>query len=415
MTLDPLVRSMGVALGIGLLVGAERERHKGEGALRSPAGVRTFALAALAGAVSFTIGGALVLSVALAGVVLLAAAGYWKSEGDDPGLTTEVSLLLTALLGALSVGHPALAAGSAVVVAVLLATRTPLHSFVRAGFTDAEARDALILASAALVVLPLLPDERVGPFHALNPHAIWLVVVLVLTIGAFGQVAVRLVGERFGLPIAGLASGFISSVATIGAFGARARKSPTALGGAAAGAILSTVATVIQMAAVVGATSAPTLRALAPSLVAAGVAAAAYGAVFTVALVRPPDDPAPTAPARAFSLLGALAFAAVVATVLLATAAMKTWFGDAGALAAATLAGFIDTHSAAISVAALVADGKLSPAEATRPILAGFLANTVSKALFAATSGGRPFALRVIPGLVLVVIAAWAGTLLPAF
>ncbi|MDE2357573.1 MAG: MgtC/SapB family protein [Alphaproteobacteria bacterium] len=409
MTIDPRVMSFTVALGIGLLIGAERERHKGKGPSRAAAGVRTFALVSLAGAVSLSLGDAIALAVTLAGVAVLATAGYRNGSGGDPGLTTEISLVLTTLLGALSMKAPALAAGLAVAVAVLLATRSPLHRFVQAGFTDAEARDALILASAALVVLPLLPDRTLGPFNAFNPHAIWLVVVLVLAIGAAGHVAVRLVGERFGLPIAGFASGFVSSVATIGALGARARETPTALGGAAAGAILSTVATILQMGVVIGATSMPTLRALTPSLAAAGVAAIAYAAIFTVLLIRRDDAAARAIPVRAFSLTGALTFAATVASVMLAAAALKTWYGGAGVLAAAALAGFADTHSAAISVAALVADGKLPQGDAILPILAAFLTNTISKAAFAVSSGGRAYALRVIPGLILVGIAALAG------
>ena len=416
MTLDPLVTSLGVALGAGLLIGAERERRKGEGASRGPAGVRTFALASLAGAISLVVAGFLGLGVTLAGVAVLAGAAYLRGRAsDDPGLTTEISLVLATLIGALSVTEPAIAAGAAVVVAVLLATRTTLHRFIRAGFTDAEARDALILASAALVVLPLLPDKSVGPFNALRPHAIWLVVVLILLIGTVGHIAARLIGERFGLAIAGLCSGFVSSVATIGALGARAKMAPESLGGAAAGAVFSTLATVIQMAVVIGATSVPTLRVLAPSLAAAGLTATAYAAVVTLGLARAPLAPAPSQPTRAFSLAGALVFAATVAAVSLAAAGLRRWFGDAGVLAAAALAGFADTHSAAISVATLVAEGQLSPPEATIPVLAGFLTNTLSKAVFAVGSGGRAYALRVVPGLALVAAAAWAGLLLPRF
>mgnify|MGYP000499957941 CR=1 FL=1 len=43
-----------VALGIGLLVGAERERRKGEGPFRRSAGIRTFTVCTLAGFVAQT-------------------------------------------------------------------------------------------------------------------------------------------------------------------------------------------------------------------------------------------------------------------------------------------------------------------------------------------------------------------------
>ena len=143
--------------------------------------------------------------------------------------------------------------------------------------TEDELNDALIFAGATLVVLPLVPDRPMGPYGALNPHSIWILVILVMAISAAGYVAVRLLGARFGLPIAGLASGFISSTATIGAMGARVGKSTDVLAAAVAGAVLSTVATIVQMALVLAATSMTTLRALSVPLICAGLAAVVYG------------------------------------------------------------------------------------------------------------------------------------------
>src|ERR1700746_2601822 len=96
--LDPLILSFAVALGIGLLIGTERERRKGEGPERAPAGLRTFALASLAGAMSVVTGGMPLLAVATAGIFGLAAFAYWRGEASDPGLTTEVALVSTLLL-----------------------------------------------------------------------------------------------------------------------------------------------------------------------------------------------------------------------------------------------------------------------------------------------------------------------------
>jgi len=94
------------ALGIGLLVGAERERRKGGGPSRAPAGIRTFTVASLAGAISVAVGGAVMLAVTVAGVAALTAIAYLRSRGDDPGLTTEIALILTALLGGLAISRP---------------------------------------------------------------------------------------------------------------------------------------------------------------------------------------------------------------------------------------------------------------------------------------------------------------------
>ena len=99
---DPVTLNLAVALGIGLLIGAERERRKGEGPSRSPAGIRTFTITSLAGAISFIVGGQVLLAIAIAGVIILTAAAYWRGREDDPGLTTEIALIVTALLGGLS-------------------------------------------------------------------------------------------------------------------------------------------------------------------------------------------------------------------------------------------------------------------------------------------------------------------------
>ena len=402
--------NLAVALGIGLLVGVERERRKGEGPSRSFAGIRTFTVASLTGATSFIVGGAALLATATGSVAILTAAAYWLGHEDDPGLTTEVALILTVILGGLSMPQPALAGGLAVTVAILLAARSPLHRFVRSVLTDDELKDALIFASATLVILPLVPDRPMGPYGALNPQSIWILVILIMAVSAAGYIAIRTVGARFGLPIAGLASGFISSTATIGAMGARVVRAKAVLAAAVAGAVLSTVATIVQMALVLAATSLTTLRNLSIPLVCAGVAAVAYGAIFTVLALRQKAEDQQQA-GRAFSLTTALAFALTLASILIASAALREWFGETGVILATALAGFVDTHAAAISVASLVATGKLHAAEASVPILTGLSTNTISKILFAATSGGRAFALRVIPGLIIVALAAWAGAL----
>ena len=402
--IDPIVLKFGAALGIGLLIGVERERRKGSGASRAPAGIRTFTVGSLAGAVSVVVGGQLMLAITTAGVFALIAIAYWRGNEKDPGLTTEIALTVTVMLGGLSMQNPALAAGLAVTLAILLAIKSRLHQFVSKMLTEDEIHDALILACATLVVLPLLPNRPMGPYAVLNPHAIWVIVILIMAIGAAGYVAVRLLGSRFGFPAAGLASGFISSAATIAAMGARAAKAENILAAAVAGAVLSTVALVLA------GTSIATLAALTVPLVCAGAVAAAYGAIFTVLALRETTEAAPQQ-GHAFSLRTAVVFAMTLSAILLASAALQDRFGENGILFAAAIAGFADTHSAAISVASLVASGKLAASDALLPILAAFSTNTISKVILAATSGDLSFAARVIPGLILVAVAAWAGAL----
>lgn len=406
--ISPLVLNLAVALGIGLLIGIDRERRKGTGPGRAPAGIRTFTITSLCGAVAVIAGGDLLLAVVTVGVFAMAGLAYWQARDQDPGLTTEAALVATVLLGGLAIHEPALAAGLGVIVAGLLTARTAIHRFVRSALTEEEVRDGLIFAGATLVVLPLLPDKTLGPYGALNPRTIWIVVVLVMAVSALGYIAVRLVGARFGLPLAGLVSGFVSSVATIGAMGARAAKSGDLLRPAVAGAVLSTVATFVQLSVLLAATSTATLMALSLPLACGGAAALLYGGVFTVLALRHKVE-RQDEPGHAFSLRSALLFAALLAVILLASAALDDWFGDAGVLAIAGLAGLADTHSPAVSVASLVASDRIDARGAVIPILAALTTNTLTKAIFAITGGGRAFATRVIPGLILVIAAAWAG------
>lgn len=406
----PLVVGFLVALGVGLLVGIDRERNKGDGPTRQAAGLRTFTLASLAGATAMAAGDEIVLAAVALGMVGFAGLSYWRAHDSDPGLTTETALVLTTLLGGLAIKQPEFAAGLGVVVAVLLAARSPLHRFVRSVLTDDELRDLLIFAAAALVVLPLLPDKPIGPYGALNLRTVWTIVILVMAVSALGYVAVRVVGPRYGLPLAGMASGFVSSSATIGAMGMRVKDEPELMKPAVAGAVLSSVATVVQLAILIAATNMPTLQALWLPLLFSGSAAVLYGGAFTLWALKQKTRQH-EAQGNAFSLTTALTFAVILAVVLLAAAAAQDWFGEAGVLVAASAAGFADTHSAAVSVASLVSDGRIKPPQTIIPVLAAFTTNTVTKMVFSVTAGGRLFALYVIPGLLLMLAAAWAGML----
>ncbi len=407
----PLI-GLAVALGIGLLIGAERERRKGEGPRRSQAGLRTFGLAGLAGACALFLGGAVLLAVVTGGVAAFAAVGHWRSRDRDPGMTTEIALVVTTLLGGLAVRDAAAASALGVCVAILLAARTRLHRFVKRVLSEEELEDGLVLGAAALVVLPFLPDRPMGPFAALNPHTLWLIVVLVMAVGAAAHVASRALGTRYGLPLAGFVSGFVSSTATIGAMASRAVREPLAARPAAAAAVLSTVATVVQLSAVLALTSPAVLTVLWPTLMGAGIAATAWGAVFTLLGLRAPPPAMETVQGRVFSVPAALGFATIVAVMLVVAAGVTRWAGDAGLVVACALAGFADTHAAAVSAASLVREGRIEATAAALPVLAAFTTNALMKSALAILHGDRRFIVQVVPGIALTVAGAWGAFLM---
>jgi uncharacterized membrane protein (DUF4010 family) len=190
--------------------------------------------------------------------------------------------------------------------------------------------------------------------------------------------------------------------------GSRAIRSPELGKSAASGAVLATVATVIQMVFILLVTNTATCRALATPLLFAGIAAVGYASLFVVRSsgMRAANEPIA---GRAFDLRLALLFAMTVSVILLLCAFLNQRYGNRGLLIAAALSGFADTHATAISIASLVSSGKLAPDSAVLPILLGFTSNSLTKIVVAFTAGGYRFGLKILVGLMAVVCAAFLG------
>ena len=396
-----------VALGIGLLIGVERERSDAEQHTVAFAGIRTFALTALLGALAFSLGStALLVAVALA-VAALVALSYHHSSATDLGGTTEIAMLVTLLCGAMAVEKPALAAGTGTVVAVLLHIKPVLHQTVRTTMTRNELTDGLLLAAAALVVWPLLPDRQMGPYDAWNPHLLWLVVLLFMAMSAAGHLAVRLLGQRYGLPVAGLFGGFVTSTGTIASLAGHGAQ-PHWRHAAIAGALLSTVATYLQMMFLLGIASPQLLKVAAAPLGGGLLVIALFGGFHTWRSVRHaaadhPDDP----PGRMFDWRIGLTFALIVSVLQVITLAVNQMFGQQGVTAAALLGGFADAHATAVSIGSMTAAGKMAATDGLIPVLAALTSNAASK-IVVAMAGGRRFAWPVAIGIVLSTAASWA-------
>jgi uncharacterized membrane protein (DUF4010 family) len=408
---DQVIVRLAVAFAVGALIGIERERSKGEGPHRETAGLRTFTLISLAGAISLSLGG--IPAFIAFGVVtgVLAALGYSRTRETDPGLTSEIAMIVTFLLGGLVMQQPGLAAGLGVIVTILLAARTRAHDWAKNVLTDDEVRDGLTLAAAALVILPIIPEGHVDPWGLVQPRKLWMLVVLFMAVNAMGYVALRTLGARVGLPLAGLFSGFVSSTATIGAMGTRTQKQPDLHRAAVAGAAASSVATVVQLAIVVALVHVPTLLRIVPALVAAVVAAIAYAAVFAIRSLRESQEQEP-ATGRPFSPKVAIVFVLIVGATLALSAVFSQWLGSAGALIAGAISGFGDAHAAAISAASLAASERVAVDVAALTALVGFTTNSISKAIVAFSLGSRRYAFELLPGLALMVLAAWGGWML---
>ncbi|HUO90580.1 MAG TPA: DUF4010 domain-containing protein [Rhizomicrobium sp.] len=395
------------ALLIGLLIGADRERRKGEGETRAPTGLRTFALAGLLGGVAALTGAPVVILVAGLFAAGAALAGYALNDRRDPGLTTEVALVVTFVLGVLALSQPMLALATGVVVTVLLVARNPLHHFVRETLTERELDDGLLFIFAAAVVLPMLPDRAIDPFGLVNPFVLWRLVVVLIGLSAAAHWAMRLLGDRFGLIVTGFASGFISSSIGIAAAGARTRSDPALATAGAAGAVASMVGSMGYLAALVAAMNLDLVRMLLAPLALSLGPLTLYALL--LAWLSRQAGPLPVSEGRAFDPRVVLTFIVLVAVFALITIGLVRFLGPMGMLAGTVATGIADAHAAAVSVAALISSGAVALSPAALALLIGISANMAAKIPTAFALGTRRFGVLVSVGIAILIGGLWAG------
>ncbi|HEY0490608.1 MAG TPA: DUF4010 domain-containing protein [Telluria sp.] len=401
---NALLPGLVTALGVGLLIGVIRERRHDPGT--SKAGTRTHALVGVLGYVAATLG-TTALAAAFLIIGVLAVAGYMKTADADPGMTGEVALVVNLSLAALALHHAPLAAALGVLCAILLEAKQSLHRVSRDLISEQELQDALMLAAAALVVTPLLPPDPVDPWRVLSLPTVWRIVVLVMAVGMFGHIAMRAAGPRWGLAIAGFFSGFASSTAAVASFGRHARHDMALSVPAAGAALLANLASLLLLAAVVGAVSRPLLQSMSVPLLAAALALAAA----SLLCLRPrhgrhvPDRPQ----ARSFRLSHALTIAAIIAAVLVVSAWLGEITGGTGVLAAATLVALVEQQAAGASVAQLAVAGGLDQQVARWGIAGVLAASAVAKGVLAFFSGGPVYGFILAAGLAAMVGGAVIG------
>ncbi len=393
----PSLEGIAVALLVGSLIGLDRERAEARKGHEAFAGVRTFPLIALVGAVAtilVPVAGVALLVASFVAVTALAVAAYLRVPANGaPGATTEVAAVATFLLGALAGdGQLVLAGATGVAVAVLLVAKPRLEAFSRA-LTGEEIRAALELAVISVIVLPLLPNEGLGPWQVLNPFAIWLIVVLVSALSFAGFVAMRLLGERRGLAVTGAVGGLVSSTAVTFAMAERSRADQGLGAPAASAVVLASCVMSLRMAVLAAVVNAGILPRLLPVVGAMAV----VGGVAALWLARTgTGEPLASGGhiTNPFSLRAALTFGLIFAVILLGVRAAQEYLGAGGTYAASALSGFVDVDAVTVTFSRLgpAADGWRTSAAA---VTLAAVVNTVVKAGLAVGLGAGRFRRQV--------------------
>lgn len=402
-----------MALGIGVLIGIERGWHERESPEGSRvAGIRTFGLIGLLGGVWALAGevvGQIVLGFAYAAfaavmvVVRVRAAVHTK----DYGATTLMAALLTFVLGALAAkGEIAVAVPAAVVATLLLGVKPALHGLLeRIDYEELLAVLQLLVMS--LVLLPVLPDQGFGPWQALNPYQLWLMVVLISAISFAGYVAVRLLGRRKGLFLASLAGGLVSSTAVALSFSRLSAKNPEQGRLLAGGITLASATMYVRTLVIVAVIE----RGLLPTLALPLGLAAAAGLLATLMIMGRSDGDYRSEPLKLrnpFEFGMALKFGLLLGAIVLLARAFREWLGEVGIYVVSALSGFADVDAVTITVSGLLPDQLAYAAGAVAIMLAAF-ANTLTKTGIAIVNGGGAIARPATIGLVAPVIVGLAA------
>ena len=341
--------------------------------------MRTFALVALAGTLAAAVDPGWTLPVGLAAVAAMLIAAYVRGPaGEDPGTTTVAAAVVCYLLGALAgLGESALAGALAIAVTALLYFKPEIEGF-SAALERHEQVSVLQFLVVTFIVLPILPDRGYGPYEALNPRNIWLMVVLVSGIGLASYVALRVAGERHGVLAAGVLSGLLSSTAATLLYARRSRESPAMERLALSVVPLANLVPLGRVALFAAVLAPQILPALAPMLAAALAAGGGVGALAVRG--REKGEAAPLPRSRNPAELGsALRFGALYAMVLLVAAWLSDVAGHYGLYAAALSSGLVDIDPITLSSLNLFADGRLPARNAAMAIGLAYSANVAFK------------------------------------
>jgi uncharacterized membrane protein (DUF4010 family) len=388
-----------VALAIGLLMGLERERNPS-----AKAGLRTFALTALLGALASHLAERtgspwlIAAGLLLTGGMMIAAYLRQPQEAGDPGTTTVAALMVCYGLGVLTwLVEIKLAVMLGIAATILLYFKPELRGLSER-LTRRDLLSVLQFAVLSFIILPLLPNRDYGPYGALNPYQIWWMVVLIAGLGLAGYAALRLGGQRRGAAVLGLLGGLVSSTATTLAFSRHARTGEVMAGIAVIVIVLANLVVLIRLGVLAAVLAPGVLTQLYPVL-AGGLIIGGLGAWYGVHRLQPqgamPDLPM----ANPTELRTALGFGMLYAIVLLAAAWLSDWLGTSGLYAVALVSGLTDVDAITLTSLRLHHLGKLPVVTVVNAITLATLANLVLKSALVLVIGGWNMARHAIAGM----------------
>jgi len=401
----------GAALLIGALIGLEREFYQQKKESSDFAGLRTFSLIALLGAVTaFLVEdlGIILMALAFGGLILITTVSYFSVTAlrkTGSGITTEIAALLTFLLGVLVMNdHTLVAISIAVIIALVLAFKGELHGFVRT-MSPEDIRVTLKFALVAAVILPLLPNRTVDPWDLFNPFQIWLLVVLVSGIGFSGYVMMKVMGASRGINLTGIFGGLASSTATTISFSSASREYPEMATQYARAVLLASTVMFPRIIILILVIHPPlALKVLIPLLV------MMLTGLFYILVVLRNEKNKEEAVSPDFEITNplklstAIKFGLFFALIIVAVEVAQRYLGSSGIYLTSLIAGLTNVDVISLSLSRLTSTSQLSLEVASVAVVIAALVNTVTKGVIAYVSGTKELRKPVITAFVYMLL-----------
>ncbi|MGW8226724.1 MAG: MgtC/SapB family protein [Anaerolineales bacterium] len=412
-----LFLKFGVALAIGFMIGLQREFAFRSRQQELLAGERTFALMALVGCLSAMMADIFESALAFIGVIFVvgiftAVAYFIDAWRGQVGLTTEIAILVTVLIGALCYwDYLVLAAALGIITTVLLSLKIETDRLVSA-LTREDIFAALQFAVISLVILPILPKESNlrPPFDVLSPYRIWLMVVFISGINFIGYLAIKIVGPERGIGLTGLLGGLVSSTGVTLGFSERSNREPSLAKPFSLAIMIAWTVMFARVLVEVGVLNPELLYLIWPPITAAGVAGLLY-CVFLFFSQRTTEKDTLEF-SNPFDLLAAIKFGLLYALILVVARAAQLYFGDTGVYLSSLVSGLADVDAITISLTQLTIEGTVSQTVAAQSIVIATIANTLAKGAIVIIGGANLLKRALLPGMLLVLATAIVVTLL---
>lgn len=400
------------SLAIGLLIGLERERSP-----TARAGLRTFALVSLFGTLSAMLsqktnspwllfGGLL-----LVGTMMITAYIRHRNELPDPGTTTVAAILVCYGLGAtVWYGESTLAGMLAIVTTMLLYFKTELHGITQ----KLDRRDLISMLQFAVltfIVLPVLPNQDYGPYDALNPYQIWLMIVLISGISLSGYIALRFIGQRYGAVLLGILGGVVSSTATTMVFTRRSEDNPMLTKLAVVVILVANLMVLVRLT-VISAVVAPVILPNILPILGMGLFFGLIATTFWWRDLTQQEELSIPETKNPVELTIAIGFGALYAIVLLLSAWLSDIAGSSGLYMVAIISGLTDVDAITLSSLRLLDLGQLQVTEAVTAITLAVISNIIFKLGLILAIGSSLLAKRSALGMILTAIGLGGALIL---